>query len=55
MDYSRIAKKLRDKIAGFSGELSRGLPKVTERFIKSYTPQSLLREPCVVGVQGVGA
>jgi len=34
MDYSRIAKKLRDKIAGFSGELSRGLPKVTERFIR---------------------
>lgn len=34
MDYSRIAKKLRDKIVGFSGELSRGLPKVTERFIR---------------------
>lgn len=34
MDYSRIARKLRDKIAGFSGELSRGLPKVAERFIR---------------------
>ena len=26
MDYSRIARKLRERIAGFSGELSRGLP-----------------------------
>jgi len=34
MDYSRIARKLRDKIAGFSGELSRGLPKVSERFVR---------------------
>jgi len=34
MDYSRIARKLRDKIAGFSGELSRGLPKVAERFVR---------------------
>lgn len=34
MDYSRIARKLRDKIAGFSGELSIGLPKVAERFVR---------------------
>lgn len=34
MDYSRIARKLRDRIAGFSGELSRGLPKVCGRFIR---------------------
>jgi hypothetical protein len=34
MDYNRMARKLREKIAGFSGELSRGLPKVTERFIR---------------------
>jgi len=34
MDYSRMARKLRDKIAVFSGELSRGLPKVTERFVR---------------------
>ncbi len=34
MDYSRMARKLRDKIAGFSGELSKGLPKVTERFVR---------------------
>jgi len=34
MDYSRIARKLREKIAGFSGELSRGLPKVSERFVR---------------------
>jgi hypothetical protein len=34
MDYSRIARKLRDKIAGFSGELSRGLPKVSKRFVR---------------------
>jgi hypothetical protein len=34
MDYSRMARKLRDKIAGFSGELSRDLPKVTERFVR---------------------
>lgn len=33
MDYSRMAKKLRDKIAGFSGELSAELPKVAGRFI----------------------
>jgi len=32
MDYSRIARKLRERIAGFSGELSRGLPKVARRF-----------------------
>lgn len=34
MDYSRMARKLRDKIAVFSGELSRGLPKVAERFVR---------------------
>lgn len=34
MDYSRMARKLRDKIAAFSGELSRGLPKVAERFVR---------------------
>ena len=34
MDYSRIARKLRDKIVGFSGELSRGLPKVSKRFVR---------------------
>jgi len=34
MDYSRMARKLRDKIAVFSGELSWGLPKVTERFVR---------------------
>ena len=30
MDYSRIARKLRERIAGFSRELSRGLPKLRE-------------------------
>jgi len=34
MDYSRIARKLREKIGGFSGELSRGLPKVVERLVR---------------------
>lgn len=34
MDYSRMARKLRDKIAAFSGELSRGLPKTAERFVQ---------------------
>ncbi len=32
MDYSIIARKLRERIAVFSGELSRGLPKVARRF-----------------------
>jgi hypothetical protein len=34
MDYSRIARKLREQIAGFSRELSRGLPKTAERFVR---------------------
>jgi len=34
MDYSRIARKLREKIGVFSGELSKGLPKVVERFVR---------------------
>lgn len=34
MDYSRMARKLRDKIARFSGELSKGLPKTAERFVR---------------------
>jgi len=34
MDYSRIARKLREKVTRFSGELSRGLPKVSDRFIR---------------------
>jgi hypothetical protein len=34
MDYSRMARKLRDKIGGFSGELSGGLPKTAERFVR---------------------
>ena len=33
MDYSRVARKLRERIAGFSGELSRGLPKTAQRFV----------------------
>jgi hypothetical protein len=33
MDYSRVARKLRERIAGFSGELSLGLPKVARRFV----------------------
>lgn len=33
MDYSRIARKLRGRIAKFSGEVSEGLPKVAKRFI----------------------
>jgi len=34
MNYSRMARKLRDRIARFSGELSEGLPKVGERFVR---------------------
>ena len=34
MDYSRMARKLRDKIGGFSGELSRNLSKTAERFVR---------------------
>ncbi|MFQ5901988.1 MAG: transposase [Thermodesulfobacteriota bacterium] len=33
MNYNRIARKLRQKIAKFSGEVSGGLPKATRRFI----------------------
>lgn len=33
MDYSRIARKLREKIGKFSGEVSEGLPKVAQRFV----------------------
>ncbi len=33
MDYSRMARKLREKIAGFSGELSEGLCKTAGRFV----------------------
>lgn len=33
MDYSRVARKLREKMAKFSGEVSGGLPKVAKRFI----------------------
>lgn len=34
MDYSRMARKLREKIALFSGELSKGTPKVAGRFVR---------------------
>lgn len=34
MDYSRMARKLREKIARFSGELSKGLPKTAIRFVQ---------------------
>ncbi len=34
MDYSRMARKLREKIALFSGELSKGAPKVAGRFVR---------------------
>jgi hypothetical protein len=33
MDYSRVARNLRERIAGFSGELSKGLPKTAQRFV----------------------
>jgi hypothetical protein len=33
MDYGKIAGKLREQMVRFSGELSRGLPKVVGRFI----------------------
>ncbi len=34
MNYSRMARKLRKKISRFSGEVSKGLPKVGERFVR---------------------
>lgn len=34
MDYSRIARKLREKISVFSGEVSKGLPKTGRRFVR---------------------
>ena len=34
MNYSKMARKLRAKIAGFSGELSQGLPKVARRLVR---------------------
>jgi len=34
MNYSRIARKLREKIAVFSGEVSKGLPKTGWRFVR---------------------
>jgi hypothetical protein len=34
MDYSRVARNLRERITGFSGELSLGLPKVARRFVR---------------------
>lgn len=34
MDYSRMARKLREKIAVFSGVLSKGTPKVAGRFVR---------------------
>jgi len=34
MDYNRMARKLREKITRFSGELSRGLSKVSKRFVR---------------------
>ena len=34
MDYSRMARKLRENIARFSGELSKGLPKTAARFVQ---------------------
>lgn len=33
MHYSRVARKLRERIGRFSGELSKGLPKVARRFV----------------------
>ena len=33
MNYTKIASKLREQIFGFSGELSRGFPKVVRRFV----------------------
>lgn len=33
MHYSKMARKLRQKIAAFSGELSSGMPKVANRFV----------------------
>jgi len=34
MDYSRMARKLREQIGVFSGELSKGTPKVAGRFVQ---------------------
>ncbi|MFZ2053943.1 MAG: transposase [Candidatus Aminicenantales bacterium] len=34
MDYARIAQKLREQMARFSGELSSGFPKVVRRFLE---------------------
>lgn len=34
MNYNRISRKLRGKIVEFSGELSKGLPKVAGRFVR---------------------
>ena len=33
MEYSKVASRLREQIGRFSGELSKGLPKVSERLV----------------------
>ena len=33
MEYSKVAARLREQIGRFSGELSKGLPKVSERLV----------------------
>ena len=33
MEYSKVAGRLREQIGRFSGELSKGLPKVSERLV----------------------
>ena len=33
MEYSKVAGRLREQIGQFSGELSKGLPKVSKRLV----------------------
>ena len=33
MEYSKVAARLREQIGKFSGELSKGLPKVSKRLV----------------------
>ena len=33
MEYSKVASRLREQIGRFSGELSKGLPKVSKRLV----------------------
>ncbi len=54
MEYSKVAARLREQIGKFSGELSKGLPKVSKRLVSELVYGIQASQSVVLAKVGAG-